>query len=231
MADSEPAAKLARREATIKPVEDREDDPATEQVGRPFEPRRYLVRINGRGEYLEVKWRLVWLRSEHPDAQMVTELIRGVDDYALFKATVAIPGGGMATGWGSETAGDFRDFLEKAETKAIGRALAALGYGTQFCDDHNFGAADNRVVDSPVDPPPARGHVAPPGGPTGPSQLAQATERQVKFIHAIAREAGLDDAELESWSQELFGCGVQELNRRDASTLIESIQRRRNEVP
>ena len=63
---------------------------------------------------------------------------------------VSIPGGGSATGWGSESSGDFRDYLEKAETKAIGRALAALGFGTQFCPDFEFGAAAGRVVDSPV---------------------------------------------------------------------------------
>jgi hypothetical protein len=53
---------------------------------------------------------------------------------AIFKATVSVPSGGKATGYGSETAGDFPDFIEKAETKAIGRALNALGYGAQFGD-------------------------------------------------------------------------------------------------
>ena len=114
-----------------------------------FEPARYLSRVNG-SEYLEVKWRLVWLRDRHPDAGVETELVSLVDDTAVFRARVTIPGGGSATGWGSENARDFRDFLEKAETKAIGRALAALGFGTQFCPDHEFGAAIGRVVDSPV---------------------------------------------------------------------------------
>src|SRR5215210_5176340 len=111
-----------------------------------FDPSKYLVRINGRGEYLEVKWRLLWLRNEHPDAVIDTELVRLEREEAVFKARVSIPGGGSATGWGSESVGDFRDFVEKAETKAIGRALAALGFGTQFCQDHEFGAASNWVV-------------------------------------------------------------------------------------
>ena len=58
----------------------------------------------------------------------------------------------------------------------------------------------------------------------------RATERQMKFIHAIAREAGLDEQELANWSQELYGQEVAQLNRRDASSLIEALQRRRNEV-
>lgn len=208
--------------------------------GNAFEPAKYLVNINGRGEYLEVKWRLLWLRTAHPDAVIETELVHLRDHEAIFKARVSIPGGGAATGWGSETANDFRDFVEKAETKAIGRALAALGFGTQFCQDHEFGAADGRIVDTPVDINATRARrsasaAAGVGGDQAPAAQAagntqRATERQVKFIYAIAREAGLDEAELGDWSQELYGMPVDELNRRDASALIEALQRRRNEV-
>jgi hypothetical protein len=115
-----------------------------------FNPNEHLTKLTGK-DYLEVKWRLVWLRSEHPDAVIETDMIEHSDTHAIFKATVYIPGpAGSATGWGSETKGDFKDFLEKAETKAIGRALGALGYGTQFAPDHEFGADQGRVVDSPV---------------------------------------------------------------------------------
>ena len=46
----------------------------------------------------------------------------------------------------SETMSDFRDYFEKAETKAIGRALAMLGYGTQFAPELDEA---ERVVDTP----------------------------------------------------------------------------------
>ena len=114
-----------------------------------FEPARFLTRVNG-SDYLEVKWRLVWLRDQHPEATVETQLVSHERDVAVFRAEVTIPGGGSSTGWGMESAGDFRDYLEKAETKALGRALAALGFGTQFCPDFEFGAAAGRVVDSPV---------------------------------------------------------------------------------
>jgi hypothetical protein len=215
-----------------------------EMAAEQFEPAKYLVNLNGRGEYLEVKWRLLWLRTEHPEASIETELVRLEDHDAVFKARVTIPGGGSATGYGSESAGDFRDFLEKAETKAIGRALAALGYGTQFCQDHEFGGgnimASNgqmRIVDAPVDFAKNRGQRAGGGGNVASAAQAavdqgnqRATERQVKFIRAIAREAGLDEQELADWTQELYSQEVDQLNRRDASTLIEALQRRRNEV-
>lgn len=218
---------------------------AESATNEAFEPAKYLVNLNGRGEYLEVKWRLVWLRTEHPEAHIETELVRLQENEAVFKARVSIPDGGSATGWGSESVGDFRDFVEKAETKAIGRALAALGYGTQFCQDHEFGqgapaghGGQMRIVDAPVDFTAGRDRrqVAEANGAATQGTLAgdpgsqRATERQVKFIHAIAREAGLDDQELITWSQELYSKPVDQLDRRDASTLIEALQRRRNEV-
>jgi hypothetical protein len=219
---------------------DTEDEHMSERTETPantFDPAKYLVNINGRGEYLEVKWRLFWLRNEHPDAAIETELVQISDQDAVFKARVIIPDGGSATGWGSESLNDFRDFVEKAETKAIGRALAALGYGTQFCQDHDFGTGDAarpvRIVDAPVEINASRRRAAGAAGDEPAAQAGntqRATERQVKFIRAIAREAGLDEAELAAWSQELYSQDVDELNRRDASALIEALQRRRNEV-
>ena len=124
--DEEPAAEV--------PVPSlREDGPA--RAGG-FDPTPYIRQLRGRGggDYLDVKWRLLWLRKEHPDAEIVTELVQHDPQMAIFKATVTVPTGGKATGYGSETASDFPDFIEKAETKAIGRALNALGYGAQFGD-------------------------------------------------------------------------------------------------
>src|SRR5215216_2046175 len=112
------------------------DDGST-RPGAGFDPTPFLRQLRGRGggaDYLDVKWRLLWLRKEHPDAEIVTELVQHDPQMAIFKATVTVPTGGKATGYGSETASDFPDFIEKAETKAIGRALNALGYGSQFGD-------------------------------------------------------------------------------------------------
>lgn len=113
------------------------------------------MRLKGK-DYLEVKWRLVWLRLEHPDAQIKTGIAEHnrEDGYARAWAEVTLPNGGSATGQGTETSADFPDYLEKAETKALGRALAALGYGTQFADDWEMLNPDGspHVVDAPVSP-------------------------------------------------------------------------------
>ncbi len=196
-----------------------------------FEPGRFLTKVGG-ADYLEVKWRLVWLRDIHPDAAIETELVRHEGTFAVFKATVRIPGGGSATGWGSEGADDFRDYIEKAETKALGRALAALGFGTQFCPDFDFGAAAGKVVDSPIDIVATRAsRASSPAREQGERPVAQlnqpATQRQIRYVQAIAREAGLDDDGLKTEVDRLFGGSLDDLSRRDASALIERLQSRR----
>ncbi|MCC6314411.1 MAG: hypothetical protein IT337_10405 [Thermomicrobiales bacterium] len=194
-----------------------------------FEPGRYLTKVGG-SDYLEVKWRLVWLRETHPDAEITTELVSHDGSLAIFRAKVAIPGGGSATGWGSEGPDDFRDYIEKAETKAIGRALAALGFGTQFCPDFDFGAAAGKVVDSPIDitTTRARRQTALPETERPVAQLNQpATQRQIRYVQAIAREAGLSETDLNAEIDKLCGGTVADLSRRDASALIERLQTRR----
>ncbi len=187
-----------------------------------FEPGKYITKVNG-GDYLEVKWRLVWFRTEHPEADIETQLVHHEDGTAIFRARVSIPGGGSATGWGSESSNDFRDYIEKAETKALGRALAALGYGTQFCPDFEFGASESRIVDSPIDLAGTRAMRE----QRRDAEPSPATPRQIKFLYAIAREAGLSDEELAAEAKELYGRPVEELGRRDASAFIERLQQRR----
>lgn len=117
-----------------------------------FDPARHLTLVSG-NEYLEVKWRIAWFRSEHPRGRISTELKQHSGSFALFQAhVIAISDDGEplgeATGWGSEDAQGFGDYIEKAETKAIGRALAALGFGTQFSRD--FDESNGRPADAPV---------------------------------------------------------------------------------
>lgn len=234
-------------------------------TGERFDVSRYLTNLRSRGSgaisrYLEVKWRLLWLRTEQPGATVVTELLRFGDREAVFRATVTLPGGAVGTGHGSESAGDFGDYLEKAETKAIGRALSTLGYGTQFSEEfvseERPSSGQRNLAEAPVEPrrqAPSQA-TAPATVPTLPASsetysapapratiqqrqteevkpgLLPATERQQKFIRAIGHEAGLEESELETWCQELYNCDLATINRRDASALIEALQRRRNEV-
>ena len=94
-----------------------------------------LLSLRGR-EYLEVKYRIVWFREDHPDWAIETELLSVTETSAYSRATIKDEKGRIiATSHKFETQKGFPDFIEKAETGAIGRALALIGYGTQFCAD------------------------------------------------------------------------------------------------
>ncbi len=189
-----------------------------------FDPARHLTLVSGK-EYLEVKWRLVWLRSEHPDAIIETELVSHHNNEAVFRAMVKLPDGGSATGWGSEDRQGFGDYLEKAETKAIGRALAALGYGTQFCSDFDFGASNGRVVDAPVQFRAVGSAQAQESRQTTGYDIA-ATDRQKNLINSLARDLKLTRKDLDETAQEVVGTSLESLTRRNASTLIETLKER-----
>ena len=215
-------------------------------AGKPFEASKYLSDLSGR-DYLEVKWRLLWLRTEHPDAIIETELVKHGGGLALFRARVSVPGGGTATGWGSETADDFADFIEKAETKALGRALAALGYGTQFCEDFDFSAQSQKrgkraaavaaVGPQRAAPPPAerpRGAGRVVDSPVTRSDLKVvrdrpeegATPSQIKAIYAIGRHLPhMGDRSAETRCQSLFGRPPEQLSKRQASEFIDLLRR------
>ena len=186
------------------------DDGAARQ-GSGFDPTPYLRQLQGRGrsggaDYLDVKWRLLWLRKEHPDAEIVTELVQHDPQMAIFKATVTVPTGGKATGYGSETASDFPDFIEKAETKAIGRALNALGYGAQFGDVQR---PEDLVPERNPEPPsreaaPAARPVALPRRNERPVKLSETKTQSTGETPAATPPAVVADQELVDYSWSAF---------------------------
>lgn len=139
-----------------------------------FNPSDHLTKLQGK-DYLEVKWRLVWFRELCPQGTIDTEeleydaereveaevsvwnaekrrsekVLKRAKGYARYRAIVTDGKGARATGTKSENAAQFGDYGEKAETGSIGRALAALGYGTQFTGDEFY--EGERIVDSPVE--------------------------------------------------------------------------------
>lgn len=111
-----------------------------------------LLNLKGK-EYLQVAHRLIILDETHESYSVNTELIQVSDVSAVSKATVTVwdKDGRIlrsASSTKRETKSDFPDFIEKAETGSIGRALALIGIGTQFCtQDMEEGS---RLADSPV---------------------------------------------------------------------------------
>ena len=223
----------------------------------PFDPRSHTIKLAGRKDrngvagppidYLPVKQRVRWLREEHPDAAIDSHIIEITPDQAIFQASVSVPGGGSATATGSERKVAFADYIEKAESVALGRALAILGYGIDFADEFeeskeaadprdyevNQGnavqqtTASKRYQTRPDDPNPKPPAAAPrpvpePRAATGENGLA--SEAQVKAIYAVGLKH-MSKAELVAYCEDQFdGKQPEYLLKSEAGELIKALQ-------
>lgn len=170
-----------------------------------FNPNDYLIQLQGNKAYLPVAFRLLWLDTEVREEEIggyeiLTELMdqrtfedtkrkRTVNE-AVFKATIVIRDVHdkevrRVTGWGSETDSDFADYREKAETKAIGRAVALAGYGTQHAPEFDEGDRPSPFLDEDGNRGPVGLGVV--DGPTEPSKTVQ-KEKLSKITKAKAKK-------------------------------------------
>jgi hypothetical protein len=128
---------------------------APRRTTMPFDPRAHLIQLKGR-DYLPVAARLLWLNEETDRYKIETDILRLEDNFAVVRATVSVLDetgnpSRSATAIKREDKTHFPDFLEKAETGSVGRALGMLGFGTQFAPEFDEIEAklEARVVDSP----------------------------------------------------------------------------------
>ncbi|MGZ6322410.1 MAG: hypothetical protein ACXWQR_24260, partial [Ktedonobacterales bacterium] len=153
--------------------------PANWQIAQDYDPNEHTMQLKGKA-YLDVQNRMIWFLRDQRNLIVAglaktnyvvqTEMVEHDKDihWANFKTYVRDVLGNEATMYGSESSKDFGDYLEKASTKSLGRALAMLGYGTQFAPEMDEG---ERVVDSPVE------RKTPPRGTTATTAPASATTR------------------------------------------------------
>lgn len=81
-------------------------------------------------KYVQVKDRIVGFRSIYPDGTILTESLPQTDNYCYFKATIKDSEGKVLATGHSRVLLSKEKALEKAETEAVGRALAYMGLGT-----------------------------------------------------------------------------------------------------
>ncbi len=133
-----------------------------------FDPKRYVIKVQGNREYLPVSARLIWFRSEHPDWGIVTEAveINHEKQFAVFRASIFNEEGRLiATATKKEDVKGFGDYIEKSETGSVGRALAMCGYGAQFAPElEESGPRRGGASAAPrmAPPPPAPSNYGPP---------------------------------------------------------------------
>ncbi len=194
----------------------------------PIEHMIQIKTQNVKQDYLPAAWRIAWFREACPEGTVSTEIlhldfnqevehevsiwndekkryekvIKRAKGAVVIKATVADGKCGSATGMKTENAATFSDncWIEKCETGAIARALAALGFGTQSIEDEG-----DRLADAPVTRP-SRPDV---------DLNAPASMQQLDTIKKLQRAQGLSETDLDgiTWG--------------DAAEMLKSLQKRR----
>jgi hypothetical protein len=179
--------------------------------------------INLKGKmYLPARRRVQWFREAHPDWTIDTqteEFARGKrigpgrveEGFAVVRANIFDPDGRLiSTGLKSEYSENFADFLEKAETGAIARALAIAGYGTENALDLDEGVDAERIADAPVSKPVRVKPSAVPGvgrgGKTEASSVAQ-----IRRVAELSRTLGLGAVGLAGVIESIMGRPLPEM--------------------
>lgn len=190
-----------------------------------------LMDIKGK-DYLQVAHRLVWMREDHPDWTINTDYVELGAEHAICKAVISDHGKVIATGHKFEDRKGFPDFIEKSETGAIGRALAACGYGTQFAPELDEG---ERLADAPTRNSPNPSHGARPavrtqsdsvpaqknGGVRAMASANHASEKQIEYIKNLYPKKGWSDERMHTYLTAMRLDSLSELNSTQASHLIE----------
>ena len=163
--------------------------------------KNYMMTLQG-GQYLKVPGRILAFREEHPNGQILTEMTQFdlSAGWVCFKATIVVDGLTLATAYGSETQRSFpQGWFEKAETVAVGRALAQAGFGTAYALADFHESEENKLADAPASNRKAQSPAPQPLAPK-PAQPAVPTEKEhkVKEMFAKAKETGVSHAQLKA---------------------------------
>lgn len=133
-------------------------------------------------------------------------------DLLIATGELTIPGLGTRSGTGVQRVapGGGEDLVKGASSDCLKNCAKLFGVGLELYGDDYESHEDQRADAGASDEP-----------ANGPRSEAPPTARQVKFLHALARERGLTDDDLNAECERLFGAKTSDLSRRDVSILIE----------
>ncbi len=100
-----------------------------------FDPREHIRQLEDGREYLDLKWRILWLRSQEPDASIETQIISTSEEEVVCRTSINLRSGASVTAHGSALRSEDDQAIEEAENRAMMRALASLGYGAEYTDE------------------------------------------------------------------------------------------------
>lgn len=120
---------------------------------KKFNPNDHMLDLRGK-KYLPVNARVAWFRDKSPDGSIDTEIV-ALGNLMMARARIIVSGIVIAVGHATVRDGKGQTWagreVEKAETAAIGRALALAGFGTMNAadelDDTDY------LSDTPIDTP------------------------------------------------------------------------------
>ena len=198
---------------------------------RRFNPKEHIVKLvrtnRTTGEkvvtdYLEAKWRLVWAKEEHPDWRIFPQVSlfpaseNSIPEAALASVEIWEGDKVIAREFGYCEKKDFQRFVEKAITTALGRALALLGYGTQWAQEFEEELVEEGTSDSPI-------------------QVVEMTEennhapseKQIGLIHSLVKAIKMTEDEYRKFLKEKFGvASAKELRGRQIQEAIDLLKAR-----
>jgi len=121
------------------------------------EAKPFYIRVQGGRNYFSAAGRIKWFRDVHPDYTILTtpHTLDFDKMQAVFVATIMDPSGRvLSMGHKSCSAKQFPEWITKAETGSVSRALILLGFGEP--DEEELDESDTRegvaarIVDAPV---------------------------------------------------------------------------------
>jgi hypothetical protein len=199
----------------------------TEKIKTKFNPDDHMDNIKGK-PYLPVAWRIVWMRTEQPLWSIETEITDYREDkQAMAKATIRDETGRIIA-TGHKTAkprGMIADYVELAETGAIGRALAYCGFGTQFSPELN--EDDGQVVDSPINTKDVvQGNVEPQK-----YILTPVGQKHSMTYFAIAKDAGVSGEEAKNAVKKMYRLeSYTEVSKVQLDNMINAMKKRKEKM-
>lgn len=176
------------------------------------------VNIHGK-EYELVASRVERFREDHPDYAIITDIVERDESVVVMKALIykdkeTLIATGFSEEFRTESGINSTSALEVAETSAIGRALANLGYiGAEYASADEVANAISNQGQTKV-----------------PSK---ATDKQVAYIVSLFKQGGSDDPEyMKNFVEEVLGKAksANELTAYEAKKVIDALKETVDEI-
>ncbi len=185
-------------------------------------------------DYLQIVHRIVWFREQYPQWTIDTHPVQIDATIAIMSASIKDETGRvLSKAHGAQLAKSFPAYIEKAESKSVGRALGFLGFGTAHAQElEDEDQKDlSTLADSPLHNTSTKNSPAilnndshSPYVGSQSKKIPPASEKQIGFLRKLAGS----DIELNKKANSIGRSSYKELTIEDAKTLIDGYQKQQN---